>query len=58
MASGGAVAYLRVEKPHFLFLEGSTGVVATADVATAAPLVTSWCAPVPPRRVPPLSRAA
>jgi hypothetical protein len=36
MASGGAVAYLTVEKPRFLFLEGSTGVVSAADVATAA----------------------
>jgi hypothetical protein len=29
-----------VEKPRFLFLEGTTGVVAAADVATAAPLRT------------------
>jgi hypothetical protein len=28
------MAYLKVEKPRFLFLEGSTGAVATADVAT------------------------
>jgi hypothetical protein len=41
MASGGAVAYLRVEKPCFLFLVGSTGIVAAADIATTAPLVTS-----------------
>jgi hypothetical protein len=41
MASGGAAAYLRVEKPRFLFLGGSAGVVAAADVATAAPPVTS-----------------
>jgi hypothetical protein len=40
-ASGGAVAYLRVEKPRFLFLGGSAGVVAAADVATTAPPVTS-----------------
>jgi hypothetical protein len=33
----GAIAYLRVEKPCFLFLGGSTGAVAAADVATAAP---------------------
>jgi hypothetical protein len=31
------MAYLRVEKPHFLFLERSTGAEATADVATVAP---------------------
>jgi hypothetical protein len=30
------MAYLRVEKPHFLFLEGSAGAEATADVATVA----------------------
>jgi hypothetical protein len=41
MVSRGVVAYLRVEKPRFLFLGGSTGVVATADVATATPRVTS-----------------
>jgi hypothetical protein len=41
MASGGTVAYLRVEKPRFLFLGGSAGVVAAADVATAAPPVNS-----------------
>jgi hypothetical protein len=35
-ASGGATAYLRVEKPRFLFLEGSTGAEAVADVATDA----------------------
>jgi hypothetical protein len=40
-ASGGVLAYLRVEKPRFLFLGGSAGVVAAADVATAAPLVAS-----------------
>jgi hypothetical protein len=33
-ASGGAVTYLKVEKPRFLFLEGSTSAVAAADVAT------------------------
>jgi hypothetical protein len=32
----GATTYLKVEKPHFLFLEGSTGVVAAAEVATVA----------------------
>jgi hypothetical protein len=31
------MAYLRVEKPRFLFLEGSTGAEAMADVATVAP---------------------
>jgi hypothetical protein len=31
------MAYLRVEKPRFLFLEGSAGAEATADAATAAP---------------------
>jgi hypothetical protein len=35
-ASGGAVTYLKVEKPHFLFFEGSTGGVAAAGVATVA----------------------
>jgi hypothetical protein len=30
------MAYLRVEKPRFLFLEGSTGAEATTDVATVA----------------------
>jgi hypothetical protein len=35
-ASGEADAYLKVEKPRFLFLEGSTDVVAAAGVATAA----------------------
>jgi hypothetical protein len=30
------MAYLRVEKPRFLFLEGSAGAEATADVATVA----------------------
>jgi hypothetical protein len=28
------MAYLKVEKPRFLFLEGSTGAAAAADVAT------------------------
>jgi hypothetical protein len=41
MASWGVVAYLRVEKPRFLFLGGSTGIAAAADVATAASPVTS-----------------
>jgi hypothetical protein len=36
MVPGGAVAYLRVEKPRFLFLGSSTGIVAAADVFTAA----------------------
>jgi hypothetical protein len=35
-ASGGAVTYLKAEKPRFLFLEGSAGAVAAAGVATAA----------------------
>jgi hypothetical protein len=35
--SRGVIPYLRVEKPRFLFLEGSTGAVGVADVATAAP---------------------
>jgi hypothetical protein len=34
--SGGATTYLKVEKPCFLFLEGSTGAVEAAAVATAA----------------------
>jgi hypothetical protein len=34
--SGGAIAYLKVEKPHFLFLEGSMGAMAVADAATVA----------------------
>jgi hypothetical protein len=33
--SGGAAAYLKVEKPRFLFLEGSTDAVVAAGVATA-----------------------
>jgi hypothetical protein len=37
--SGGALAYLRVEKPRFLFPGGSAGVVTAADIATAAPPV-------------------
>jgi hypothetical protein len=32
------MAYLRVEKPRFLFLDGSAGAEATADAATIAPL--------------------
>jgi hypothetical protein len=36
-ASREVIAYLRVEKPRSLFLEGSTGAVAAADVATVAP---------------------
>jgi hypothetical protein len=31
------MAYLIVEKPRFLFLEGSTDAEATADAATVAP---------------------
>jgi hypothetical protein len=34
--SGGATAYLKVENPRFLFLEGSTGAVVAAAVVTAA----------------------
>jgi hypothetical protein len=34
--SGGATAYLKVEKPRFLFLEGSTCAVVAAAVSTAA----------------------
>jgi hypothetical protein len=33
--SGRATAYLKVEKPRFLFLEGSTGAAVAAAVATA-----------------------
>jgi hypothetical protein len=36
---GGAIAYLRVENPRFLFLGGSAGTVAAAGAATASPLV-------------------
>jgi hypothetical protein len=32
------MAYLRVEKPRFFFLEGSVGAEATADAANVAPL--------------------
>jgi hypothetical protein len=35
----GAVAYLRVENPRFLFLRGSADVVAAAGVATTSPPV-------------------
>jgi hypothetical protein len=35
-ASKEATAYLKVEKPRFLFLEGSADVVVAADIATAA----------------------
>jgi hypothetical protein len=35
--SGRAMAYLRVEKPCFLFLEGSAGAEATVDASTVAP---------------------
>jgi hypothetical protein len=34
--SGAATAYLKVEKPRFLFLEGSTSAVVAAAIATAA----------------------
>jgi hypothetical protein len=34
-ASGGVTAYLKVEKPRFLFLEGSTDAVVATSVATA-----------------------
>jgi hypothetical protein len=30
------MTYLKVKKPHFLFLKGSTGAVAAADVAIVA----------------------
>jgi hypothetical protein len=33
--SGGATAYLKVEKPRFFFLEGSTDAVVAVGVATA-----------------------
>jgi hypothetical protein len=35
--SGIAKAYLRVEKPRFLFLDGSAGAEATADAAPVVP---------------------
>jgi hypothetical protein len=35
-ASRGVITYLKMEKPRFLFLEGSTGVVVAAGIATAA----------------------
>jgi hypothetical protein len=35
-ASGEEMAYLKVEKPRFLFLKGLTGAVAATDVATVA----------------------
>jgi hypothetical protein len=34
--TGGAIAYLKVEKPLFLFLEGSMGAVVAAGIATTA----------------------
>jgi hypothetical protein len=37
LASGEATAYLKVEKPRFLFLEGSMDVVAAANITAAAP---------------------
>jgi hypothetical protein len=36
---GGAIAYLRVKNPRFLFLRGSADAVAAAGVATASPPV-------------------
>jgi hypothetical protein len=36
ITSGGATSYLKVEKPRFLFLEGSTGAVVAAAVAVAS----------------------
>jgi hypothetical protein len=35
--SGRVMAYLTVEKPRFLFLQGSAGAEATTDAATIAP---------------------
>jgi hypothetical protein len=46
--------FLKVEKPRFLFLEGSAGAVAAADVATVALQMPPRRAPAPPRRTPPL----
>jgi hypothetical protein len=44
-ALGGAIAYLKVEKPCFLFLKGSTGAVVEAGVTTAAlPDASAACA--------------
>jgi hypothetical protein len=44
-ASGEATAYLKVEKPRFLFLEGSADAVAAAGVAaTALPDTSTACA--------------
>jgi RecB family exonuclease len=34
--SRGAIAYLKVEKPHFLFLDYSTGAAVAAAVTTAS----------------------
>jgi hypothetical protein len=39
VAYGGAVAYLRVENPRFLFFGGSADVAAVVGVTTAAPPV-------------------
>jgi hypothetical protein len=47
------MAYLRVEKPRFLFIEGSTGAEATTDVATVALPDASAARLAPPRRAPP-----
>jgi hypothetical protein len=41
IAAGGAVAYLKLEKRRLLFLGGSTGVLAAADVATGTSPVIS-----------------
>jgi hypothetical protein len=43
------MAYLRVEKPRFLFLEGSTGAEATTDVTTVALSDTSAACAVTPQ---------
>jgi hypothetical protein len=50
------MAYLRVEKPRFLYLEGSTGAGATTNVATVAPPDASAAAPL--RRAPAPLRCA
>jgi hypothetical protein len=42
-ASAGATTYHKVEKPHFLFFEGSTGIVAAAEVAAVAVDGVFWC---------------
>jgi hypothetical protein len=52
-AFGGTAAYLKAEKPRFLFLESLTDAVAVASVAAAAPQTPPRCAPAHPRRTPP-----